>query len=84
MKNLKFATSPFKIDIPQAVAFLIFLGIASSRRESMSASDKSSHLSQPKPRCNDRGVSNLYYGYYTTILTSRRLFLNNLVSRGTS
>ena len=38
MKNLKFATLPFETDIPQVVAFLVFLGIASSLRESMSAS----------------------------------------------
>ena len=36
MKNLKFATLPFKTDIPQPVAFSI--------RESMSASDKSSYF----------------------------------------
>ena len=41
MKTLKFATLPFKTDIPQAVAFL---GTASSIRESMSASDKSSNF----------------------------------------
>ena len=44
MKNLKFATLPFKTDITQAVAFLVFLGTASSKRESMSASDKSSNF----------------------------------------
>ena len=44
MKNSKFATLPFKIDIPQPVAFLVFLEIASSIRESMSASDKSSNF----------------------------------------
>ena len=43
MKNLKFATLPVKTDIPQEVAFLGFLGISSSIRESMSASDKSSN-----------------------------------------
>ena len=59
MKTLKFATLPFITDIPQAVAFLVFLGIASSIRESMSASDKYQTLSQPKPWCNDSGVLNL-------------------------
>ena len=44
MKNLKFATVPFKIGVPQAFSFLVFLGIASSIRESMSASDKSSNF----------------------------------------
>ena len=44
MKNLKFATLPFKTDISQAVTFLVFLGIASSLRESMSTSDKSSNF----------------------------------------
>ena len=44
MKNLNFATSSFKTDIPQAVAFLVFLGIASSIRESVSESDKSSNF----------------------------------------
>ena len=39
-QNLKFAILPIKTDIPQAVAFLVFLGIALSIRESMSASDK--------------------------------------------
>ena len=43
-QKLKFATLPFKTDIPQAVAFLVFLGIASSIRESMSVSDKSSNF----------------------------------------
>ena len=43
-EKLKFATLPFITDIPQAVAFLVFLGIASSIRESMSASDKSSNF----------------------------------------
>jgi len=40
----KLATLPFKTDIHHAVAFLVFLGIASSIRESMSASDKSSNF----------------------------------------
>ena len=39
-------------------------------------------LSQPKPWCNDSGVLNLHHGYYTTIMTSRRLFRHNPVSRG--
>ena len=39
-ENLEFVTKLFKSDIPQAVAFLVFIGIASSIRESMSASDK--------------------------------------------
>ena len=43
-KNLKYATLPFKTDIPQAVAFVVFLGTASSIRESMSAPDKSSNF----------------------------------------
>ena len=59
MKNLKFATLPFITDIPQAVAFLVFLGIASSIRESMSSSDKCQTWSQLKPWCNDSGVLNL-------------------------
>ena len=43
-------------------------------------------LSQPKPWCNDSGVLNLHYGYYTTIMTSWRLFRDrhNQVSRGTN
>ena len=41
-------------------------------------------LSQPKPWCNDSGVLNLHHGYYTTIMTSRRLFRRNPVSRGTN
>ena len=39
-------------------------------------------LSELKPWCNDRGVLNLYHGYYTTIMTSRRLFCHDPVSRG--
>ena len=31
-------------------------------------------MSQPKPWCNDSGALNLHHGYYTTIMTSRRLF----------
>ena len=41
-------------------------------------------LSQPKPWCNDSGALNLHHGYYTTIMTSRRLFRHNPVSRGTN
>ena len=41
-------------------------------------------LSQPKPWGNDSGVLNLHHGYYTTIMTSRRLFRHNPVSRGTN
>ena len=41
-------------------------------------------LSQPKPWCNDSGVLNLHHGYYTTIMTSKRLFRHNPVSRGTN
>ena len=41
-------------------------------------------LSQPKPWGNDSGVLNLHHGYYTTILTSKRLFRHNPVSRGTN
>ena len=36
-------------------------------------------LSQLKPWCNDSGVLNLHHGYYTTIMTSRRLFRHNPV-----
>ena len=39
-------------------------------------------LSQPKPWDSDSGVLNLHHGYYTTIMTSRRLFPLNPVSRG--
>ena len=39
-------------------------------------------LSQPKPWVNDSGVLNLHHGYYTTIVTSRRSFRHNPVSRG--
>ena len=41
-------------------------------------------LSQPKPWCNDSGVLNLHHGYYTTIMTSRKLFRHNPVSHGTN
>ena len=41
-------------------------------------------LSQPKPWRNDSGILNLHHGYYTTIITSRRLFRHNPVSRGTN
>ena len=41
-------------------------------------------LSQPKPWCNDSGVLNIHHGYYTTIMTSRRLLRHKLVSRGTN
>ena len=40
-------------------------------------------LSQPKPRYNDRGVLNLHHGCNNTIMTSKRLFCHNPVSRGT-
>ena len=40
-KKFKIRNVTFKTDISQAVAFLVFLGIASSIGESMSASDKS-------------------------------------------
>ena len=42
VKNLSKPT--FKTDIPQAVASLVVLGIASSIRESVSASDKLSNF----------------------------------------
>ena len=48
MKNLNFTTLPFKTDIPQAVAFLVFLGITSSTRESMSTCDKLSNFESAK------------------------------------
>ena len=41
-------------------------------------------LSQPKPWGNDCGVLNLQHGYYTTLMTSRRLFRHNPVSCGTN
>ena len=41
-------------------------------------------LSQPKPWGNDSAVSNLHHGYYTAMMTSRRLFRHNPVSRGTN
>ena len=41
-------------------------------------------LSQPKPWGNDSGVLNLHHGYYTTIMTSWRMFRHNPVSRGTN
>ena len=47
-QNLKFAILPIKTDIAQAVAFLVFLGIALSIRESMSASDKLSNFESAK------------------------------------
>ena len=34
-------------------------------------------LSQPKPWLNDSGVLNLHHGYFTTIMTLRRLFRHN-------
>ena len=48
MKNLNFTTLPFKTDILQAVAFLVFLGIAPSTRESMSTCDKLSNFESAK------------------------------------
>ena len=41
-------------------------------------------LSQSKPWCNDSGALNLHHGYYPTIMTSRKLFRHNPVSRGTN
>ena len=41
-------------------------------------------FSQPRPWCNDSGVLNLQHGYYTTIMTSRKLFRHNPVSHGTN
>ena len=48
MKNVKFTILPFKTDIPLAVAFLVFLGIPSSLRELISASDKLSNFESAK------------------------------------
>ena len=48
------------------------------------ANKNSRTLSQPKPWCNDSGVLNLHQGYYTMIMTSRRLFYHKPVSRGTN
>ena len=41
-------------------------------------------LGTDKPWCKNSGVLNLHHGYYTTIMTSRRLFCHNSVSRGTN
>ena len=41
-------------------------------------------LSWPKPWCNESSVLNLHHGYYTMIMTSRRLFCHNPVSHGTN
>ena len=49
-----------------------------------SANENRQILSHPKPGYNDSGVLNLHYGYYTAIMTSRRLFRHNPVSRGTN
>ena len=39
-------------------------------------------LSEQRPWCNDSGVLNLHHGYYSTIMTSGRLFRHNPESRG--
>ena len=79
-ENLKFTILPIKTDIPQAVAFLVFLGIALSIRESVLHLTNCQTLSQPKLLCNDSGVLNLHNSYYTMIMTSRSLFHYNPVS----
>ena len=41
-------------------------------------------LSEQKPWCNDPAVLNLYHGYYTAIMMSRRLFCHNPLSCGSN
>ena len=48
LKKLEIRNHASQTRIPQAVAFLVFLGIASSIRESMSASEKSSNFKSAK------------------------------------
>ena len=59
-----------------ALTFLIQIEYTAQRNRQI--------LSQPKPWGNDSGVLNLHHGYYTTIMTSRKLFRHNPVSRGTN
>ena len=61
-----------------ALTFLLF----KSRR--LQTGKNRQRLSQPKQWCNDSGVLNLHHGYYTTIMTPKRLFRHILVSRGTN
>ena len=44
MKIFKFTNLPFKTDIPEAVAFFVFLRVASSIRELMCSSEKLSNF----------------------------------------
>ena len=60
-----------------ALTFLLFKLNTTAQRNRQT-------LSQPKPWCNDSGVLNLHHGYYTTIVTSRRLFRHNPVSCDTN
>ena len=46
--------------------------------------DKSSNFDGAEAMGNYNGVLNLHHVYYTTIMTSRRLFRHTLVPRGTN
>ena len=78
LKNFKFIVSErvqVNPDNSRAMSVLTFLLFKLNTLQT---------LSQPKPWCNDSGVLNLHHGYYTTIMTSRKLFRHNPVSRGTN
>ena len=76
-----------QIDTLRAEVSLIF-GLSSkiegTSARRVTANKTRQTLSQPKPWCNDSGVLNLHHDYYTTIMTSRRLFRHNPVSHGTN
>ena len=81
IENLEFIASErvqVNTDNLRATSTLTFLlfKLNTLRKETLTSRQT---LSQPKP-----SVLNLYHGYYTTIMTSRRLFCHNQVSRGTN
>ena len=74
----EFTNNEREISIPHESVNIFFIQIECTANKNRQT------LSQPKPWCNDSGVLNLHHGYYTTIMTSKKLFRHNPVPRGTN
>ena len=87
--HLKFETSSISIEwrfvfVFQPLIIYRLTHSASGLSSSLTMQYRTRPPSQLKPWCNDSGVLNLHHSYYTTIMTSRRLFRQDPVSRGTN
>ena len=82
IENFEFIVSERVQKNPDQITLTFLLFKLNTLHKEMLTSRQS--FSEPKPWCNDRVVLNLRHGYYTTIMTSRRLFRHNPVLRGTN